>query len=54
MYCSEVRKKRFNKKLVTTKEYDEDFDNSTKCWICNNTYVDDDIKIRCYFHITGK
>ena len=27
-------KKHFNKELVMTKESNEDFKNSTKCWIC--------------------
>ena len=35
-YCSDVRKKRFNKELVMTKEDNEDFKDSTKCWICDN------------------
>ena len=43
-YCSEVIKKRFNKKLVMTKEDDKDFENSTKCCICDNAYVDSDVK----------
>ena len=33
-----------------TKEYNEDFKNSTKCWICDN----DDIKLRllsCHWKI---
>ena len=30
-YCCEVLKKLFNKKLVITKEYGEDCENSTKC-----------------------
>ena len=32
--CSDLMKKHFNKKLVMTKEDDENFENSTKCWIC--------------------
>ena len=33
-YCQEEMKKYFNKKFVITKEDDdEDFENSTKCWI---------------------
>ena len=32
-YCSDVMNKHFNKELVTTKENNEDFENSTKCWI---------------------
>ena len=27
---------------------------STKCWICNNDYVDNDVKVRDHCHITGK
>ena len=33
-YCCDVMKNHFNKKLVT-KEDDEDFQNSGKCWICD-------------------
>ena len=32
-YCSDVMKKHFNKELVMTKEDNEKFKNSTKCWI---------------------
>ena len=32
----------------------EDFDSSTKCWICDNAYVDGDIKVRDQCPITGK
>ena len=53
-HCSEVMKKHFNKELVMTKEDNEDFKNSTKCWICDNDYVDNDVKVRDHFHITGK
>ena len=35
-YCSDVMKKHFNKELVMTKEDNEDFKKSTKCWICDN------------------
>ena len=53
-YCSDVMKKHFSKKLAMTKEVNEDFDNSTKCWICDNDYIDRDIKVRDHCHITGK
>ena len=46
-YCSEMMKKHFNKDIVMNKEDNEDFINSTKCWICDNDYVDNDV-------ITGK
>ena len=29
-------KKHFNKKLVMSKEDDEDFKSLSKCWICDN------------------
>ena len=32
----------------------KDFENSTKRWFCDNVYVDGDIKVRDYCHITGK
>ena len=28
--------------------------NSTKCWIYDNDYVDNDAKVRDYCHINGK
>ena len=36
-------KKHFNKKLVMTKENNEDFKSSIKCWICDYDYVDGNI-----------
>ena len=39
-------KKHFSKELVMTKEDNEDFKISTKCWICDNDYVDNDVKVR--------
>ena len=53
-YCREVLKKHFGKEPVMTKEDNEDFKNSTKCWICNNDYVENNIKVRDHCHITGK
>ena len=50
---NDVMKKHLNKKLVMTKEDNEDFNSSTKCWICDNDYVDNDIKVRDHCHITG-
>ena len=40
----------FNKKLVMTKEENANFKNYTKCWICDNDYIDNDIRVR----IAGK
>ena len=53
-YCTDIMKKHFNKGLVMTKKDNEDFKNSTKCWICNDNYVEDDVKVRDPCHITGK
>ena len=53
-YCSDMMKKHFNKKLVMIKEENKDFENSTRRWICDNDYVDNDVKLRDHCHITGK
>ena len=37
-----------------TKEVNEDFENSVNCWICNNDYIDCDVKVRDLCHITEK
>ena len=38
------------KKLVMDKEDDENFKKSIKCWISDNVYLEDDVKIRDYCH----
>ena len=43
-------KKHFNKELVMA----TDFKISTNCWICDNDYIDNDVKVRDHCHITGK
>ena len=43
-----------SEEFVMAKEYNEDFENSTKCWICDNFYVYDDVKVRDHCHIIGK
>ena len=53
-YCGDMTKKPFNKELVTTEKNNKDFENSRKCWICDNDYIDGDIKVRDHCHITGK
>ena len=35
-----------------TKQDDEDFESSTKCWIFDNDYADNDVKIGDFCHIT--
>ena len=53
-YCSDIIKKHFNKERVMIKEDNEVFNNSTKCWFCENDYVDNDIKVKDHCNITGK
>ena len=53
-YCSDVIKKHLNKELVVTKEDNKDFENSNKYSICDNDYIDSDVKVRDHFHIAGK
>ena len=53
-YCTDIMEKHFNKELVIAKKDGEDFKNSTKCWIYDNVYVDDDAKMSDHCHITGK
>ena len=53
-YCGDVMKKHFNKELVVTKNDNEDFENSSKYWICDNDYIDNDVKVRDHCRITGK
>ena len=36
-----------------TKEDNKRLKNSTKCWICDNVYVDNDVKVIYHCHITG-
>ena len=45
-------KKHFIKELVMTKKDNKDFENSTKCWIYDDGYADDDVKIKDHCHIT--
>ena len=39
---------------MITKEDNENFKNSTKCWICDNGYIDKDVKVKDHCHMTGK
>ena len=53
-YCGDIIKKHFNKELLITKEDNEDFEDSTKCWICDNSYIDNDVKVKDHFHFNEK
>ena len=46
--------KHFSKELAMTKEYNKDFEDSTKCQICDNDYADNENKARDHCVITGK
>ena len=37
--------KKINKELVMNEEENEDFENFTKYWTCDNVYVDGDVKV---------
>ena len=37
-----------------TNEDNEDFKNSTKRWVCDNDYVDNNAQVRDHCHITRK
>ena len=46
--------KHLKRELVMTKKENENFGDSTKCWICNKAHFDGDVKVRDHCHITGK
>ena len=50
----DIMKKHFRKELAMTKKDEKNFENSTKCYICVNVYVDGEIKLRDHCHIAGK
>ena len=35
------------------KKDNENFNDFTKCWIWDNDYIDNDVKVRDHCHITG-
>ena len=47
-----MMKKHFNKEFVMTEVDNQNFKKSTKCWICDNDYVDNDVKVRDRRQIT--
>ena len=53
-YRGDVMKKYFNKKLVISKKDNDDFENSTKYWICDRVCVEGGIKVRDHCHIAGR
>ena len=45
-YCKAVVKKRFNKPLVMTEDYEQRFRTMDGCHICGNKYTDKDVCVR--------
>ena len=43
-----------DEKYGLLKENNEDFESSTKCWSCDNDYVDNEFKVRDHCQINGK
>ena len=37
-----------------TKKDNEDVENSTKFWFCDNDYIDNNVKVRGHYHIKEK
>ena len=37
-----------------TKKGNEDFESSTKCWICDNDYINGNVKVKDHRHISRK
>ena len=50
-----MMKQHFNKKLVKTKEGNQKYERSTKCWIRDNTFVKggDKVMDHCYIKYRG-
>ena len=49
-----MKKTHFNKELVMAKKDNEDFENSTKCWICDKAIFSGGYKLKDHCHINGK
>lgn len=52
-WCQNTMKKNFNTPLIITDEDEENFNKAVKCHICDNKYVEQDIRARDHWHITG-
>ena len=53
-YCFKVNESQFNKSLVMTEKYHEDFNNSNKCWICKRAYEEGEVKVKDHNQSTAK
>lgn len=45
-WCQNTMKKNFNTPLIITDEDEEHFNKAVKCHICDNKYVEQDIRAR--------
>ena len=45
-YCKKIIKKHFNKNLVISAEFEERFQLSNKCWVCDKLFDAGDNKVR--------
>ena len=52
-YCNDVIIKHFSE-LVMNKKDNKDFEKFIKCWIWDNVFVDNYVKVRDHCHITRK
>ena len=53
-HCKEVMRRNFNKPLKMTDNDELSFKLEQKCYICEESYKDKDVRVRDYCHITGK
>ena len=53
-YCKEVMRRNFNKPLKMTDNDQLSFKLEQKCYICEESYKDKDVRVRDHCHITGK
>ena len=53
-WCKSIMKKHFNKKLKMSDEDEINFQKATKCYICNQQYTNEDIRVKDHCYITGK
>ena len=52
-YCNKVMKKHLNKNLIMSEE-EEQFQQSSTCWICEKLIDNGNEKVRDHCHLTGK
>ena len=44
----------FNKELAMTKKENKNYESSAECWVCDNSFVENNVKVRDHSHATGK